>query len=59
MTQMPRAGNHIEIREYLAERVSDLAGCPVPRKAAVAWLGAMVVLVAVSSVAIIIRLIVK
>lgn len=56
---MPKAGDHKEIREYLVERVSDLAGRPVPRKAALAWLGAMAALIAISGVVIIIRLIVK
>jgi hypothetical protein len=59
MTRVPRVGNRTEIREYLIERVSDLAGHSVPRKAAVAWLEAMTALIAVSSIVIIIRLSVK
>jgi hypothetical protein len=56
---MPWAGSKMEIREYLAERVSDLAGRPVPRQAAMAWLETMAALIAVSSVVIIVRLTVK
>jgi len=56
---MPRPGNRLQVGEYLIERVSDLAGRPVPRKAAVAWLGTMAALIAVSSVVIVIRLTVK
>jgi hypothetical protein len=32
MTQIARPGNRIHISEYLIDRVSDLAGRPVPRK---------------------------
>lgn len=59
MTQMPRPGNHIQVSEYLIERVSDLAGRPVSRKTAVVWLKVMAGLITVGIVVLIVRLIVK
>jgi hypothetical protein len=59
MTQMPMSSNHAQIREYLIDRVSDLAGRPVPRKAAMAWLETMAALIAAGILAIIVRLTVK
>lgn len=56
---MPRTGNHMEIREYLIDRVSDLAGRPVRRKAAVAWLEVMAGLITVSVVVVIVRFTVR
>lgn len=53
---MPRPSSQMHISDYVIERVSGLAGRPVPRKAALAWAEVMVGLVAVSVVAIIIRL---
>lgn len=59
MTQMPRPGNHTRVSEYLIDRVSDLAGHPVPRKIAVAWLEVMAGLITVGIVVVVVRLIVK
>lgn len=59
MTQMPRPGNRIQVSEYLIERVSDLAGRPVSRKTALAWLEVMAGLITVGMVVVIVRLTVK
>jgi hypothetical protein len=56
---MPRTGNCAQLGEYLIERVSDLAGRPVPRKSALAWLEVMAGLITVSVAVVIIRLVVK
>lgn len=56
MTPTTKPDALMEVYGYLIDRVSDLAGGPVPRKAARAWLCAMATAVAVSSVVIIIRL---
>lgn len=56
MTPMPKPDSFVGVYEYLIERVSDLAGSPVPRKAAKTWLCVMAAVVAVSGAVIIIRL---
>ena len=56
MSPTPKPDALRGVCEYLIDRVSDLAGGPVPRKAAKAWLCAMATAVAVSSVVIILRL---
>jgi hypothetical protein len=59
MTQMTRPGNRTQVSEYLIERVSDLAGRPVPRKTAVTWLEVMAGLITVGIVVVIVRLTVQ
>jgi hypothetical protein len=59
MTPMPKPDALMEVYEYLIDRVSDLAGGPVARKAAKTWLCLMTAMVAVSGAVIIIRLTVK
>lgn len=56
---MPRPGNHIHIGEYLIERVSDIAGRPVPRKRAIAWLEVMASLIAIGIVVVVVRLTIR
>ena len=48
MTPTPKPDALMEVYGYLIDRVSDLAGGPVPRKAARAWLCAMATAVAVT-----------
>jgi hypothetical protein len=56
---MPKPDALTEAYEYLVDRVTDLAGGPVPRKAAATWLCVMAAAVAVSGAVIILRLSVR
>lgn len=56
---MPNSDALTEAYEYLLDRVTDLAGGPVPRKAATTWLCVMAAAVAVSGAVIIIRLTIR
>jgi hypothetical protein len=59
MTRIPKPDTLTEAYEYLIDRVTDIAGGPVPRKAATTWLYVMAVAVAVSGVVIVVRLTVR
>lgn len=54
--QMTRPGSYLQVSDYLIDRVSDLAGRPVARNKAVAWLEVMAGLVAVGIVVVAVRL---